>query len=133
MNVEDDPQQRGASKMASSMNFDKLDEEETGSARRVEDVFTVHWIDEKSGERLSVAVEVQSHSIVLDVILASVNHLNEKIGKEKKKFNFQLAKDPNLYSLMLADEDLEPEEPGNCISNSLRESPAVQNHKFRRS
>lgn len=127
MNVEEDPAQRGTSKLASSMNFERIEPDDPGSGRRAEEVFTVHWTEENTGEKLSVAVEVQSHSMVLDVIMAAVNNLNEKITKDKKKFRFQLAKEPSLYSLLLADEDLEPEEPGNVHSNSFRESPALQN------
>lgn len=112
MDVTEDPAQKAASKMAGSMNLEPLDEEEATGGKTTEKMFTVHWMDEETEERLNVAVEVQSHTIVLDVILAAINSLNEKLSKEKRKFGFQLAKDPSLYSLMLADEDMEPEEPG---------------------
>jgi hypothetical protein len=111
MNV-DDQRPKAAQNPASSMNFDPLDEESGGGNKGTEEIFTVHWTDEDSDEKISVPVEVQAHSIVLDVILAALGLINEKLGKEYRKLGFQLARDPNLYSLMLADEELEPEEPG---------------------
>lgn len=133
MDVTEDPVQRAASKMAGSMNLDPLDEGDAIGAKATEKMFNVHWLDEETEERLSVAVEVQSHTIVLDVILAGINSLNEKLSKEKRKFGFQLAKDPSLYSLMLADEDMEPEEPGKLqskkrsriVSRSIRSTLVV--------
>lgn len=104
-------QHKAAQKQATSMNLEPLDEESGGGQKTSEELFTVHWADEESGQKIIVPVEVQAHSIVLDVILAALGSLNEKLGKEHRQLGFLLQRDPNLYSLMLADEDLEPEEP----------------------
>jgi hypothetical protein len=111
MNV-DDPKQKGANTLATSMNLDPHDEESGGGQKGAEEVFTIHWADDETGEKIKVSVEVQAHHIVLDVILAGIGALNEKLAKEHRKLGFIFTRDPNLYSLMLADEDEEPEEPG---------------------
>lgn len=125
MNV-DDANPKAAPKQATSMNLEPLDEEAGGGHKGAEEQqFTVHWADDETGEKISVPVEIQAHSIVLDIILAALGLLNEKLGKEYRRLGFQLARDPNLYSLMLADEDLEPEEPGTLGLTSFREQTGV--------
>ena len=81
--------------------------------------FNVHWTDEDTGAREEVQIEIPSYSIVLDAIMAAIEAFNRKWATEKPAHGIRLNKDPNLYSLMLADEDFEPEEPGILRVNSF--------------
>lgn len=64
-----------------------------------------------------VRIEILSHSLIADAILETIGQINEHM---KKLGQFELISDPSLYSMFVADDDQEPELPGN---------PTEDNHK----
>ena len=88
---------------------------------------TVHWADEAAQLRLEADVDLPAHASVVDVIVQTVDLLNDSIRKLHPAVPFTFSRaDPGLYALMFADEDHDPEPPGTRASRRVRKQHAAQ-------
>lgn len=80
--------------------------------------YEVYWYSERGAVPVkAVRIEILSHSLIADAILETISQINDQL---KNLGQFELLSDPSLYSMFVADDDQEPELPGN---------PTRDNHK----
>lgn len=76
--------------------------------------FNVHWSDGEDRLRMVTQIEIPSHSIVVDAIVAAIDGFNQSIEEEFKFMQFSFNRtNPQSFGMAVADDDYEAEEPGN--------------------